>query len=260
MAQAQPSPLLLRCQDLTIGHGRQPLLPPLGLEVHSQQAWALLGPNGAGKTTLLRTWLGLQPALGGQLALADHATMGYVPQRTELDPAVPGRVIDLVRSGTERGWSFLQPLHARRHTEQVQRALRDTHIAHLADEPWTHLSEGQKQRVLMAQALAGEPQLLVLDEPTSAMDLQAEQGIFALLDELRQQRQLAVVVVSHNLGLVLQHVSHAVFLDRDQAMAIAGPVAEVVQHPAFAARFGLQTMPQRQAQAHDHSHGSHHAG
>jgi len=86
--------------------------------------------------------------------------------------------------------------------------------------------------------LAGEPGLLVLDEPTSAMDLQAEQSIFALLDSLRQRRSLSVVVVSHNLHLVLRHTSHALFLDRDQAVAAAGPTAEVCAHPAFVRRFG----------------------
>lgn len=226
------------CRDLRIGHGGRALLPPVSLDVTRQQSWALVGPNGAGKTTLLRTWLGLQPPVSGQIQLARGQRLGYVPQRSDLDPAVPARVIDLVRAGAESGWSFLRPLHWRTTAAAVDAALQDTGTNHLRLEPWTHLSEGQKQRVLMAQALAGEPGLLILDEPTSAMDLQAEQSIFALLDTLRRRRGLSVVVVSHNLHLVLRHTSHALFLDRDQAVATAGLTAQVCTHPAFVRRFG----------------------
>lgn len=213
-------------------------MPPLSLDVLPQQTWALVGPNGAGKTTLLRTWLGLQDPVAGQLQIARGQRLGYVPQRSELDPAVPARVIDLVRAGTESEWSFARPFHLRATQQAVEAALRDTGTLHLQQEPWTHLSEGQKQRVLMAQALAGDPGLLVLDEPTSAMDLQAEQSIFALLHALRQRRTLSVLVVSHNLHLVLQHASHALFLDRDQAVAVAGTAKAIAANPAFVTRFG----------------------
>ncbi len=230
--------LLLQAEGLQVGHRGKAILPPIDVALYSEQFWAVIGPNGSGKTTLLRTLLGLLPRLSGQIERASGRAIGYVPQRNEIDPSVPARVLDLVRTGTERGWSFLNPLWHRNSRVQVENALRDTEIEALAHRQWTQLSEGQKQRVLMAQALAGEPDLLVLDEPTSAMDLHAERGIFELLGQLRQRRGLGVLVVSHNLGLLSRSASHVLFVDQDQRTVHAGPLQTVVSTPEFILRYG----------------------
>jgi zinc transport system ATP-binding protein len=242
VASAPDATLLLRCEQLTVGHRGRALLPPLSLEVRVGQTWAIIGPNGSGKTTLLRTLLGLQAALAGSIERPIGRSVGYVPQRSNLDPSVPARVLDLVRAGSERGWHFLDPRWPRRHRDAVERALRDTLTTPLANEPWTHLSEGQKQRVLMAQALAGEPGLLVLDEPTSAMDLHAERAVFQLLTRLQQQRGLGVLVVGHNLGLLASHASHLLFVDKDQGVALSGTVRDVSRSEAFRERYGLHAL------------------
>jgi len=230
-------PPLLHCRALAVGHAGKAMLPPIDLQVHAGELWAVVGPNGSGKSTVLRTILGMIDPVAGEVAKAD-TPIGYVPQRSELDPAVPARVIDLVRAGAERGWSFLSPLWPWKVKEAVDDALGDTHVRELAREPWTHLSEGQKQRVLMAQALAGMPKLLLLDEPTSAMDVHAERGVFALLDELRKRRSLGVLVIGHNLPLLISHATHALFVDKDRFAVAAGPVAEVAASAPFVARFG----------------------
>jgi len=236
--------VLLATRQLEVGHGRAALLPPFDFAVEARTCWAVVGPNGSGKSTLLRTLLGLQATVGGSIVHRPQ-TIGYVPQRSELDPSVPARVLDLVRAGAERGWRFADPFWQRRMQGQVERAMRDTEIAGLAREPFQNLSEGQKQRVLMAQALAGDPQLLVLDEPTSAMDLHAERGIFRLLDTLRERRSLGILVVSHHLTLLGRHASHALFVDKDQFAVLTGPVAAVARAPAFVERYGLamQVLP-----------------
>lgn len=234
--------LLLSCRGLVVGHAKRPILPPIDLEVRAGQAWAVVGPNGSGKTTLLKTVLGLLPLLDGEL-LRPRRGIGYVPQRSAMDADVPARVIDLVRAGAERGWSFANPMWMLGARDRVQRALADTATAALCAEPWQHLSEGQKQRVLMAQALAGDPQLLVLDEPTSAMDLHAELSVFQLLAQLRTSRALAVLMVGHNLALLARHATHALLVDKDQGVAVAGTVAEVIASPAWAVRYGLPSPP-----------------
>lgn len=237
-----PDELLLACRGLVVGHAGRAILPPIDFEVRTGQAWAVVGPNGSGKTTLLRTVLGLLPMIAGELQRPRRG-IGYVPQRSAMDADVPARVIDLVRSGAERGWSFANPLWLFKVRPQVQRALAETATASLCSEPWQHLSEGQKQRVLMAQALAGDPQLLVLDEPTSAMDLHAELSVFQLLGELRRVRPLGVLMVGHNLALLARHATHALLVDKDQGAVVAGTVAEVVASPAWALRYGLPVNP-----------------
>jgi zinc transport system ATP-binding protein len=231
-------PLLLSTRQLTVGHRRRPLLPPLDFEVQADAFWAVIGPNGAGKSTLIRTLLGLLPPVSGEVVRDSLRSPAYVPQRAEIDGAAPARVIDFVRTGLERGWSFLSPWWLHRQRALVEAALRDTRTLELARRPWMQLSEGQKQRVLMAQALASSPDLLVLDEPTSAMDLHAERSIFYLLTELQRQRGIGVLVVSHNLGLLARHATHLLFVDQDQQVACAGPLAEVAARPEFVLRYG----------------------
>ncbi len=228
--------MLMNIRDLAIGYQGRPILPPLTLTVAPGELWAVIGPNGAGKSTFLRTILGLQPPLAGAIERGDGA-IGYVPQRSEIDPAVPQRVIDLVRMGVERGWRVLDPLAARRNPA-VQVAMRDTDVTALARTQWRRLSEGQKQRALLAQALAGEPKLLVLDEPTSAMDMHAEAGIFAVLERLRMERQLGIVVISHHLALLARYATHVLLLDKDERLALVGDRQTVLRHPAFMERYG----------------------
>ena len=163
--------------------------------------------------------------------------IGYVPQRSEVDPAVPQRVIDLVRMGVERGWRVLDPLAARRNPA-VQTAMRDANVTELARTQWRRLSEGQKQRALLAQALAGEPKLLVLDEPTSAMDVHAEAAIFNVLERLRTDRHLGVVVISHHLALLAKQATHFLLLDKDENLALVGDRETVLRHTAFIERYG----------------------
>jgi zinc transport system ATP-binding protein len=228
--------MLLQIQDLAVGYRGRAILPRMTFDVAPGELWAVIGPNGAGKSTFLRTMLGLQHPVAGTIAYGGGA-IGYVPQRNEIDPAVPQRVIDLVRMGVERGWRVLDPLAARRNPA-VQAAMEATDVMPLARTQWRRLSEGQKQRALLAQALAGEPSLLVLDEPTSAMDLHAEAGIFAVLEKLRTERHLGIVVISHHLALLAKYATHVLLLDKDEQLALLGDRETVLRHPAFMERYG----------------------
>ena len=228
--------MLLQIQDLAVGYQKRAILPRMTFEVAPGELWAVIGPNGAGKSTFLRTMLGLQQPVAGTVAFGEGA-IGYVPQRNEIDPAVPQRVIDLVRMGVERGWRVLDPLAARRNPA-VRAAMEATDVMPLARTQWRRLSEGQKQRALLAQALAGEPSLLVLDEPTSAMDLHAEAGIFAVLEKLRTEKHLGIVVISHHLALLAKYATHVLLLDKDEQLALLGDRDTVLRHPAFMERYG----------------------
>lgn len=229
---------VLDLEQLVVGHEGRALLPSLEAHVDRGQMWAIIGPNGCGKTTTLRTILALQPPVSGRVRWEPGIKIGYVPQRASLNAELPMRVIDMVRGGVEVRLTFLRPGFRRTQRQAIEQAMRDTRTWELKDEPFAQLSEGQKQRVLMARALALEPQVLLLDEPTSAMDVFAEGEVFALLDELRARRSLAVMLVSHHLAVVTRHASHVLFLDREQQCAVAGSLAEVVTHERWIARYG----------------------
>jgi zinc transport system ATP-binding protein len=237
-AAAAPASPTLEATGLVVGYGGRGILPPIDLAIRPREAWALVGRNGSGKSTLLRTLLGLQPRVSGALERRAGAKVSYVPQRGDYDTSVPSRVVDIVRSGLDRGWSFALPVTPRSAREAVRSALTETRTLELAQRRFAELSEGQKQRVLIARAVVSEPDLVVLDEPTSAMDPMAEEGVFELLGSLRERRGLALLVATHQMALMPRFASHVVLVDADDGLVLAGEVATVMAADAFTLRYG----------------------
>lgn len=227
---------MLTCDELEVGYGGRTLLPPLDLEIRRGELWAVLGRNGAGKTTLFRTLLGLLTPIRGRISRnPPDLRFAYVPQRNAFDSLFPMTAREVVRQGCERGWSFLRP--RLREPAAVESALREVDALELQARPFQALSEGQKQRVLLARLIAAEADLALLDEPTAAMDVVAERAAFERLDELRQRRNMTIVVVSHYLGLAHHFADRALFLDAEANAAVVGTPDEVIEHAAFRRRY-----------------------
>jgi zinc transport system ATP-binding protein len=230
---------LLACHGLVVGFAGKPLLPAIDARFCRGELSAIVGRNGAGKTTFFRTLLGLIPVVGGELRrCTSPLTVGYIPQRSQLDPLVPLRAWDVVAMGVDRGRSILRPLLSRADRRLIDDALAELGAVELAPRSFGELSEGQKQRVLMARLVAGHPALAVLDEPTAAMDEVAERQTLELIDQLRRDHGMAVLIVSHHLPLIGRFADQVVFLDRDGGAVVVGPPQEVLQHRAFRARYG----------------------
>lgn len=233
----------LTCRELVVGHGSVPLLPEIDLRVSPGDVWVLIGRNGSGKSTFLRTLLGELRPISGDYRVGDGVRLAHVPQRGTHDLCIPARAWDMVESGVDRAWDFWR---WGGRTERVNQALEDVGARALAREPYSHLSQGQKQRVLMARALSSEPNVLLLDEPTSAMDPMAERSIFELIEKLRGSRSLAVVIASHSLAVLPAIATHVVFLDRDDQVIIAGERESVLAAPKFRARYG-NVLPEQES-------------
>ena len=231
-------PELFSCDQLRVGIAGRAILPPLALTVKTGQFWAVVGRNGAGKTTWLKTLLGLLPPVSGRVHSAREVRVSYLPQRSGLDDLYPLLAREVVSLGAERGWSFLGVPGAQRHQERVAKALAEVDASELAEQPFRSLSEGQKQRVLFARLVAGDAEVAILDEPTSAMDRVAEREAFELIRKLQQTHGLAVLVVSHYLSIVREFADHALLLDADAEAVVVGTPDHVFQHPAFRKRYG----------------------
>lgn len=227
--------MLIAARELVVGHGA-PLLPPLNFEIAKGERWVVVGRNGSGKSTLLRTLLGLIPPLGGAVERRPGAMLSFVPQRHPLGPGLPLRARDVAAEGLEAGWSFMRPLPRAR--ARVDVALARTGAMALADRRFDELSEGQKQRVLLARAIASAPSLVFLDEPTSAMDPVAEAEALTILDGLRAEAGTAVVLVSHHLDAALAAADKALFLDAEHGVVACGSVADVLADATFSRHFG----------------------
>ena len=235
--QSRVRPMLIATHALQVGYDRRSLLPPFDLRVEAGQIWAVIGRNGGGKSTVLKTLLGLLPPVDGRIERAAETRMAYVPQREDRDGGMPGRVIDFVRAGLDRRWSFLKP-RSRADAAAVERSMAQTKTLALAKQTFETLSEGQKQRVLVARALASDPQIMLLDEPSSAMDPIHEEALFDLLHTLSHARNLAIVVVSHQLSFIPRFATHMMLVDKDDAVVEIGDRAAVLTCDACRRKYG----------------------
>jgi len=231
---------LVRLERAVIGY-RTPLLPPIDLAMRSGTTLGVLGPNGAGKTALLKSMLGLLPLLGGSLVFPTGRPprVGYVPQRDRLDQSWPLSVLDVVLMGRT---SLLGPV--RRFDANDRRraceALEEIGVGELAERPLYALSGGQHQRVLIARAVAAEPELLVLDEPTSAMDPAAERVLLDLVERLKRAHNLSVVLVTHQLTAVAGFATEVALVDRARGLFEVGPAREMMTAERLGRLYGRE--------------------
>jgi ABC-type Mn2+/Zn2+ transport system ATPase subunit len=165
--------------------------------------------------------------VAGEFRWSERSTVSYVSQRNALDDGVPSRVRDFVAGGLDVGWSFLKWRHG--DSGLIRSAMEETKCAHLADEQFMNLSEGQKGRARIARSLVASPSVLVLDEPTSALDSETETAILDTLSHLRRARGLTLLVVSHHTNVFANRATHAVFVDSDRGEVIVGTFDEVVR-------------------------------
>jgi len=196
----------VRARGLWVHRGPRLVLEDISFEVGAGELTGICGPNGAGKTTLLRVLLGLLRADAGEIRVLGAkpgdrraaAGIGYVPQHHSPHPRFPARVLDVVQMGllsSRRG----RPGTRRERRRIALESLERVGIADLGERPLGALSGGERRRVTLAQALCAQPQLLVLDEPTVGLDLPAEQAFYALLRRQKEELDLAVIAVSHDL-------------------------------------------------------------
>ena len=227
---------LVRFDHATLGYGRRVVLSDLTFEIPEGDFLGLVGPNGAGKTTILRAILGTLAPLSGSVARDATLRFGYVPQRDQVDYGFPLRVIDVVLMGRyDRVGVGRRP--RREDRDHALAALDAVGIRELAKEPLTRLSGGQKQRTLIARALVGEPSLLVLDEPTTGMDLVATTQILGLVRELHERRRLTVLMVSHALNEIANYVTR-IALVQEGSFRI-GPVDQILTERTLTELYGI---------------------
>jgi zinc transport system ATP-binding protein len=196
--QPEPRPLLV-AEGITAGFDRDVVLESVDLTVREGDFLAILGPNGGGKTTLLKVLLGLLRPWAGSvrhLHSGRGGAIGYVPQFATFERTFPVRVRDVVLMG-RLGLRRLGGRYDRGDRAAAERAMDLLGIAHLATQPVGELSGGQLQRALVARALAGEPELLFLDEPLASVDPEMRSRLVELLGELNTR--IPVVVVTHDL-------------------------------------------------------------
>jgi zinc transport system ATP-binding protein len=199
----------------------QPVLRDTDLRIEEGEFVAIAGPNGGGKTTLLRLALGLERPTRGRVLLygepatsfRDRRRIGYLAQRSRIGVQAPATVREVVEAG-RAPLRLFGPLRAE-DREAVAGAIERVGLADRARRPLNELSGGQQQRAFIAKALAARPSLLVLDEPTTGVDVQAQESLAELLDELHRELGVTILYVSHELGAI-EHVVGRLVLVRER--------------------------------------------
>ena len=234
--------MLLEVSRLSFGYGKEAaVLHDIAFTLDAGCILGLLGPNGAGKSTLLRAILGEIPHAGSLRFVdagdrhTDHPVIGYVPQYLRLDVSAPTTVMDLFMAclTVRPVWLFSARRYRRRAAENLVRV----HAEHLMDRRLGALSGGELQRVLLALALDPMPNLLLLDEPVSGVDQNGLSLFYEIVADLRAKEDLAILLISHDLGMVARHADKVVLMDR--GIAAEGTPAEVFESPLMERIFGI---------------------
>jgi zinc/manganese transport system ATP-binding protein/zinc transport system ATP-binding protein len=243
----------VQLERVTCSYGGQAVLADVSLGIPAGAFVGVVGPSGAGKTTLLRALLGAVPARVGSVRLFGHEVgsgrrprVGYVPQLETVDWNFPVTVQEVVAMGLARdgrlfGWPWLRSAEV----SHVQRLLDRLGIGDLARRHIRELSGGQQQRVFLARALVREPRLLLLDEPTSGVDIKTRHDVLHLLAELNHDG-VTVVLSTHDLNSVAAHLPQVVCLNR--RVVAYGPPASVFTPRVLEATYGAEMVVVRQGE------------
>jgi iron complex transport system ATP-binding protein len=236
---------ILQTRDITGGYDNGDILHGVSLDLQEGEFLGIVGPNGSGKSTLLKALSGLLPHVRGKVTVGgraideysprEHAQwIGLVPQITV--PMFAFSVRDVVEMGRHPHIGrFASPIES--DGQAVDEAMRLTDIEHLRDRPVDQLSSGEYQRVTIARALAQQPRILFLDEPTAHLDLGHQMDIFSLLVRLSSERGLAVICVSHDLNLAAEYCKRLALFSMGSIFAIGDP-AEVITEENLKSVYG----------------------
>lgn len=221
--------------------GDRQILHDISFELEPGQITTIIGPNGAGKSSLVHIVIGLSPNFEGQLQRQRGLTMGYLPQKSRINPLMPITV------------RRLMSLTRRASASAIHQALQKTGVDYLVDQQVSSLSGGEMQRVMLARTLLGKPDLLVLDEPTAGVDITGEAQMYDLIAQIRDEIGCAILMVSHDLHLVMSKTDQVLCLNHH--LCCSGQPEAVSKHPEYLALFGEQAGSLAvYTHQHDHVH------
>lgn len=236
--------LLVELKQVNVRLREQIILDNINLSVYAGQILTIIGPNGAGKTTLLRTLLGLVKLTSGSIFKKQDLSIGYVPQKLQLNPSLPLTV--------ERFLKLLPHIS----DQQIATALAEVSASHILKRSMQSISGGELQRVLLARALLRRPQLLVLDEPTQGVDINGQVELYRLINQICEHYGCGVLMVSHDLNLVMANTDQVICLNKH--ICCSGYPEHVSNDPAFKELFGVNANSFAiYHHRHDHQHDLH---
>ncbi|MET0048647.1 MAG: zinc ABC transporter ATP-binding protein ZnuC [Sedimenticola sp.] len=238
--KSAPGETLITARGIGIHLNGREVLEHVDLTVERGEIVTLIGPNGAGKTTLVRILLGLLKPDHGDVERRTELKIGYMPQRLTLPENLPltvRRFLNLARGANRKA---------------LDDVARELTITHLLENPMQTLSGGEHQRVLLARALLGAPDLLVLDEPVQGVDVTGQSELYSLIAHIRDRHQCGVLMISHDLHLVMAATDRVMCINRH--VCCSGHPEAVSRDPAYLELFGTHASAKLAVYTHHHDH------
>ncbi|PKM89411.1 ABC transporter ATP-binding protein [Candidatus Falkowbacteria bacterium HGW-Falkowbacteria-2] len=229
--------VIIKVDNLSVAYSERPAVAGVSFVINEGDYIGLAGPNGAGKTSLVKALLNLAPISTGKIELfgqdlssfTQWDKIAYLPQERQHNPLFPASVLEVVASGLVNG--------KRGEAKAKARAiLKELAIEEKESRLFTRLSGGQQQRVLLARALIREPQLLILDEPTTALDPVVREKFFAMLEKANREKNMAILMVTHDTADIGRYARSLLYLD--EKLIFFGPFADFCHSPAMQDYFG----------------------
>ena len=233
-------PLLIEAHGLGVRRADRWLIRDVDIAISRGQIVSLIGPNGGGKTTTARTLLGIEQQTKGRIERQPGLRIGYVPQKLSIDWTLPLSV------------RHLMTLTRRCRQPEIEQRLAEVGVVHLIDAPIQTLSGGEFQRVLLARALIGKPDLLILDEPVQGVDFNGEVALYQLIRDIRDRLNCGILLVSHDLHIVMAQTDTVICIN--QHICCHGPPTAVAGSDAFRQLFGTRAGQVLAVYEHHHDH------
>ena len=206
-------PFLLNVENLTVGYKGIPVTENINFSLEAGDYLCIVGENGSGKSTLLKTLLSLISPVSGSVSFEgiNKNEIGYLPQRNESSDDFPASVYEIVLSGFQ-GKLGNRLFYSKTEKEKAKDIIKTLSIEHLSKKPFSELSGGQRQRVLIARALLASDKLLILDEPVTGLDPEAQKELYALIEDLNKNMGITVIMISHDLENVKKYADHILYM------------------------------------------------
>lgn len=203
------------CKNLSLGYGSKIVLSGLNFSVSEGDFLCIVGENGSGKSTLMKTLLGLQKALGGEIKFdgLKPSDIGYLPQQTPAQRDFPASVREIVLSGFTAKMG-LRPFYSATEKKSAENNMKKLGIESLSSKCYRELSGGQQQRVLLARALCSAEKILLLDEPVTGLDPQAQEEMYEIIKNLNKSG-VTIIMISHDVNSIVKYSTHVLSLGKN---------------------------------------------
>lgn len=234
------SAILIALNNVSVVFDNKSVLDNVSISLAQNTITTLIGPNGAGKSTLVKTVIGLIKPTHGSITRSQNLSIGYVPQKLKLNDSLPinvHRFLKLNRKTTDH---------------ELQNALALVGASHLETANMHTLSGGETQRILIANALLKQPNLLVLDEPVQGVDVNGQLELYRLISSLKEKLNCGILMVSHDLHLVMAQTDEVICLQHH--ICCSGTPDAISSHPKYVALFGRKESEQLALYHHHHNH------